>query len=309
MSSTQQRARKAVARDETKPEGSAPVVVVLVATLLSSVVAPVGGATPRSMSPVLQASIGPTELVALGLVALLLLGFLRWRRWHADPEWRDDDLAPVVFPPDAGGGSASRPVGPPVAKKAAGPEPSQSRSRTLPPTGRGRPPAGQAPGVRSVKAQGGLRPTERPAAPAVRANSPAPRSSGGRRVEPEGSPGVRFEAPDGTLQLLPGRLQVLVGNQRGDEIRFVRLRDGTGDVTFGRAPGPRHHHVQLLEPTVSRRHARMRFIDGYWRVMNLSHTNPVTVNGHPLDGVNMEYVLRDGDQIEMGEVIFRFRAR
>ena len=70
---------------------------------------------------------------------------------------------------------------------------------------------------------------------------------------------VRYWRPaDGTLQFLPGRLEVIAGRDAGQEIRFVRTPgpDGTR-VTFGRAEGAPYRHVQLREPTVSRAHARM----------------------------------------------------
>lgn len=138
---------------------------------------------------------------------------------------------------------------------------------------------------------------------------------------------VRYWRPaDGTLQFLPGRLEVIAGRDAGQEIRFVRTPgpDGTR-VTFGRAEGAPYRHVQLREPTVSRAHARMtlevggssddrdgRPNTGGWRLENLSATNPVVVNGHPLasdGGDGCSVVLREGDRIEMGEVVFRFHAK
>jgi hypothetical protein len=142
---------------------------------------------------------------------------------------------------------------------------------------------------------------------------------------------VRYwRVADGTLQFLPGRLVIAGGRDAGHEIRFVRTSgpDGTR-VTFGRAEGAPYRHVQLREPTVSRAHARMaleqaggsngspsRGTEGdatpRWRLENLSSTNPVVVNGTPLDadgGSNSSVILSDGDRIEMGEVAFVFRAR
>ena len=81
-------------------------------------------------------------------------------------------------------------------------------------------------------------------------------------------------------------------------------------VTFGRSEGEPHKHVQLDARTVSRQHASMRFRDGQWQIMNLSRTNPVVVNGEALSaGEVAARVLVDGDHLEMGEVVFRFRAR
>jgi hypothetical protein len=140
-----------------------------------------------------------------------------------------------------------------------------------------------------------------------------------------------WRAADGTLQFLPGRLLIATGHDAGQEIRFVRTAgvDGTS-VTFGRAEGAPYRHVQLREPTVSRVHARMtleqftaaqnaatRGTSGpgtaqTWRLENLSATNPVVVNGLPLDAEGAaaaSVVLADGDRIEMGEVAFVFHSR
>ncbi len=123
---------------------------------------------------------------------------------------------------------------------------------------------------------------------------------------------VRFEIPaDGTLQFLPGRLEIVNGHDSGREIRFVRLPGASvPEITFGRSEGVRYRHVQLMEGTVSRLHARMRHAEpsGGWTLMNLSSTNPVAYNGRIL-GENEEQALKDEDRIEMGEVVFRFRER
>lgn len=137
---------------------------------------------------------------------------------------------------------------------------------------------------------------------------------------------MRYWRPaDGTLQFLPGRLEVIAGRDAGHEIRFVRTPgpDGTR-VTFGRAEGAPYRHIQLREPTVSRTHARMTLEVGprngadastntaRWRLENLSATNPVVVNGNPLAADESEQcsvMLDDGDRIEMGEVVFIFKER
>jgi hypothetical protein len=143
---------------------------------------------------------------------------------------------------------------------------------------------------------------------------------------------VRYWRPaDGTLQFLPGRLEVIAGRDAGQEIRFVRTPGPDGTlVTFGRAEGAPYRHVQLREPTVSRAHARMTLngrtaqpdADGRavssdsasarWRLENLSATNPVVVNGRALaadEGPTASAVLCEGDRIEMGEVVFRFHEK
>jgi hypothetical protein len=121
---------------------------------------------------------------------------------------------------------------------------------------------------------------------------------------------VQEVAPvEGTLQFLPGRLEIVDGDVPGRDIRFVRTWGEVPEVTFGRVAGPPYRHVQLRSQTVSRQHARMQFADGRWKLINLSQTNPVVVNGEPLDTAHGQRLLRDGDEIEMGDVLFRFRER
>ncbi|MGH7710075.1 MAG: FHA domain-containing protein [Gemmatimonadaceae bacterium] len=119
---------------------------------------------------------------------------------------------------------------------------------------------------------------------------------------------LRFYRPaEGTLQFFPGRLEVIEGRDAGHEIRFVKTAGPDSDtITFGRLEGPPYRHVQLREPTVSRQHAKMTLRQGAWYLENLSLTNPVVVNGHPLSGQGTIVMLADGDRVEMGEVTFRF---
>lgn len=128
---------------------------------------------------------------------------------------------------------------------------------------------------------------------------------------PEAPPPLRVHKPvDGTLQFLPGRLEVVEGRELGQEIRFVR-QPGAGptEITFGRQDGNPYKHIQLHEPTVSRVHARMTYEDSHWRLTNLSRTNPISVNAASMAPENTSVLLKDGDRIEMGEVVFRFKAK
>ncbi|MFN8580651.1 MAG: FHA domain-containing protein [Gemmatimonadaceae bacterium] len=122
------------------------------------------------------------------------------------------------------------------------------------------------------------------------------------RIQP--MPGI-----DGTLQFLPGRLEIIEGSDSGQEVRFVRTPgpDGTS-VTFGRSEGPAYRHVTLNAATVSRLHARMVLDGKGWRLVNLSRTNPIVVNGRPIEGEGTQTVLNDGDRVEMGEVVFRYHS-
>jgi len=150
-----------------------------------------------------------------------------------------------------------------------------------------------------------LAPTPSPAAPASAVMNEA--GVPGTMVEGHA---LRYSVPaDGTLQFLPGRLEIGSGLDANREIRFVRVDGPNGiEVTFGRSEGPLYRHIQLRDKTVSRAHARMHFAQGIWHLQNLSQTNPVVHNGVEMPAT-IERPLADGDRIEMGEVMFTFRER
>ncbi len=109
-------------------------------------------------------------------------------------------------------------------------------------------------------------------------------------------------AADGTVQILPGRLVMRQGPEVGREYRFLRVgSQPVPEVTLGRASGSPYLHIQLPAPTVSRLHARMRYEGGGWKIINLSQTNPVQVNGRELP-MDAPVPLVDGDHIVLGEV-------
>jgi hypothetical protein len=121
---------------------------------------------------------------------------------------------------------------------------------------------------------------------------------------------VRFRRPvEEPVQLLPGRLEVLAGEPRQHEIRFVRIPGEPMQLILGRDSGPSAQHVALKSSTVSRRHARFEFSNGHWAVNNLSKTNPVVVNDEELSHTDGARSLTDGDRLELGEVVLRFRER
>lgn len=114
------------------------------------------------------------------------------------------------------------------------------------------------------------------------------------------------QPPEGTLQLLPGRLEIERGPGRGEEVRFVRTPGAKQEITLGRKEGPPHQHVKLDSPTVSREHARLAFRDGVWVLRNESSTNPTVHNGRALSSAVEEVPLEDGDKIEIGDVLLVF---
>lgn len=126
---------------------------------------------------------------------------------------------------------------------------------------------------------------------------------------PATSETVRFVRPtDEVVQLLPGHLEVLSGDTRHQEIRFVRVAGQQPHLILGRNPGRSPQHVALNSSTVSREHARLAYSGGKWVVANLSKTNPVVVNDQELTNLDGERQLADGDRIELGEVVLRFHA-
>jgi hypothetical protein len=119
-----------------------------------------------------------------------------------------------------------------------------------------------------------------------------------------------FRAEEGTLEFLPGRLEVVQGEDVGQEIHFARqVGDDDVTITFGRSEGPPLRHVQLLDPTVSRQHARMMYTGQHWLLSNLSTTNAVLLNGASVPDHGTGITLQDGDRLEMGAVMFVFHAR
>lgn len=116
--------------------------------------------------------------------------------------------------------------------------------------------------------------------------------------------------PPGTLKILPGRFEVVAGDETVKEIRFYRVKgQSTPEVTFGRAAGAPYSHIQLKPMTVSSRQAKMTYINNQWILTNFAPdtSNPTRVNGHelPVDG---QVALKEGDRVAMGEVEFVFHA-
>jgi uncharacterized protein affecting Mg2+/Co2+ transport len=152
-------------------------------------------------------------------------------------------------------------------------------------------------------------PAGTPARPAENRTSSMPMSVDRDSQVPATSETVRFVRPtDEVVQLLPGHLEVLSGESRHQEIRFVRVAGQQPHLILGRNPGRSPQHVALNSSTVSREHARLAYSGGKWAVANLSKTNPVVVNDQELSNLDGERQLADGDRIELGEVVLRFHA-
>lgn len=146
------------------------------------------------------------------------------------------------------------------------------------------------------------------AAPVTATMNDGPTLAINRRRVPRSRPAADSAAALGTLRMLPGRLVPEDRQALRDDIRFIAL-DTTGEqrFTIGRGEGPPHQHIQIAAPTVSRRHATLLYEEGVWSIGNLSETNPVRVNGTELRE-NDSVILAEGDMVEMGDLMLRFRS-
>ena len=132
--------------------------------------------------------------------------------------------------------------------------------------------------------------------------------------EPEGVTGSTVKIhrpPAGTLKVLPGRFEVIAGESEVKEIRFYKVpTQPLPEVTFGRLAGSPYVHVQLNSPTVSGRQGKMTYQGGQWLFTNFAPptSNPTRVNGRDL-AVDESVPLREGDRVEMGDVVLIFHER
>ena len=85
----------------------------------------------------------------------------------------------------------------------------------------------------------------------------------------------------------------------GDE---KTLRSGDPGLTAGRVA---ENDIWLDNPSVSRRHAHFQYVNGAATVRDLGSTNGTFVNGERITGT---FILRDGDSIQVGNVVLVFRS-
>jgi serine phosphatase RsbU (regulator of sigma subunit) len=90
------------------------------------------------------------------------------------------------------------------------------------------------------------------------------------------------------------RLKVISGLHPGS---LIEVKDG---AVIGRS---RSADLQFEEKTLSRQHARFVMADGQWKIVDLGSSNGTFVNGI---AVRTGRLLRDGDEIRLGEVRLQF---
>jgi hypothetical protein len=267
----------------------------MVPVVVFGVAVPAPGDTDAILTASLAWLLVPLIVLALGAAAFMAYRRLAHRTDQADP---DDDLPPLVFPVTArtfvAAASPTHPAGKTAQRQSAQAAPSASP----PPAGAAAQDAASIESGAKGEHQGGHGERTR------KHREAAPPRRNGRASAETGPSGT-----DTTLQLLPGRLEVIGGEVGAGEIRFVRPAGGDPVVTLGRAAGEPPGHVRLHNPTVSRTHARLRFEKGEWHVVNLSSTNPALLNGEVLPVDDAERALQDGDRLELGEVVLRYRRR
>ena len=111
------------------------------------------------------------------------------------------------------------------------------------------------------------------------------------------------------VQVLPGSSRSGGGQQRRRS-HPLHAREGRAgrhhDWRGGRAASPPHQAAGGDDQSHARAHAVLQ--EGRWRITNLSPNNPTLVNGQELGSTARTRLLDDGDMIQIGEMLLRFRA-
>jgi hypothetical protein len=109
-----------------------------------------------------------------------------------------------------------------------------------------------------------------------------------------------------TIQLLPGRLELVDPDVIQQEIRFLRGSSKEQAVTLGWNLGEPPDHVTLNHSSVAPEHARMTYREGRWWIESLSRHDPVSVNRRSVPFGGEPLSLANGDEIRIGAVVFTF---
>jgi HD-GYP domain-containing protein (c-di-GMP phosphodiesterase class II)/pSer/pThr/pTyr-binding forkhead associated (FHA) protein len=93
-----------------------------------------------------------------------------------------------------------------------------------------------------------------------------------------------------------GYLQILNGPFQGQKVRF------RSEVTIGRKGG---NAVRLLDPKVSRTHARIQATEEGFRILDLKSSNGTFINGERIEN----FLLKSGDKIRVGFTELHFSEK
>ena len=124
--------------------------------------------------------------------------------------------------------------------------------------------------------------------------------------EPEFTDAVAEAPPRATIQMLPGRLEPLIPEVIQQEVRFQRAPGEEQEVTLGWELGDPPHHVTLDHPSIQPLHAKMTYQKGRWMIESQAPNDPVEINGTAVPPSAGPYLLAAGDQVRIGEALFRF---
>ena len=86
--------------------------------------------------------------------------------------------------------------------------------------------------------------------------------------------------------------KLVIADDEGKTTVVPLVRD---EITIGRREG---NTIRLTERNISRKHAKLRKVDGSYVVEDLSSYNGVKVNGRRIGG---EIAIKAGDQIAIGD--------
>lgn len=116
--------------------------------------------------------------------------------------------------------------------------------------------------------------------------------------------------PPKTMRFIPGSLEIVGGEDKGKVFKMVGYPTGEGSViTMGRENGSgerAYSHVQLKDPTVSRKQAEIIYKGGKLFLKNLSETNHTQVNGKELAPHEQVELNANDSVIRTGAIEFKY---
>lgn len=106
-----------------------------------------------------------------------------------------------------------------------------------------------------------------------------------------------------TAAFSTGRGQLIITNGPQESQTIPLL---IKEVTIGRATSNATWEVGLQDPSVSRPHARLRWVEDCWMLYDLGSSNGTFINNIPVTETGWE--LQDGDAINFGATMVLYRA-